>query len=112
MVHDIWLWLSETVCASNFQAFVKRSQGLQLYRDAMYNLCQSYLNHAIDSGKMEALSKEILTTSVGLIKDELILTDGNINPPPQQQQPAGQSLPQIGNRSGSTGSSSTPRGEN
>lgn len=44
--------------ASNFQSFVKRSQGLQLYRDAMYNLCQGYLNHALEKGEVKTISGE------------------------------------------------------
>lgn len=76
-----------TTFASNFQAFVKRSQGLQLYRDAMYNLCQNYLNLGVDKADLKGISKEILETSFKLIEQELKLTNGNINEPRQQSQP-------------------------
>jgi len=36
-----------------FPAFVRRTQGLQLYREAMYNLCQNYLNHAINKDTLQ-----------------------------------------------------------
>lgn len=88
-----------TTFASNFQAFVKRSQGLQLYRDAMYNLCQNYLNHGIEAADVQKLSKEILENSVKLIEHELTLTKGNINEPSRQSTPVPPPLAQPGNKS-------------
>src|SRR5262245_24395170 len=96
--------------ASNFQAFVKRSQGLQIYRDAMYNLCQSYLNHAIDKGEAKTISGEIFKTAVELIKHELTLTNGNINPPAQQQRPVAPSLEHLGKKNDGTAHTSSKTG--
>lgn len=79
--------------ATNFQSFIKRSQGLQLYRDAMYNLCQNYLNNSIKQEDIKAMSEEILNKTLSLIDQELKLTNGNINPPPQQSAPVAPPLP-------------------
>lgn len=54
-------------------AFVRRTQGLQLYREAMYNLCQNYLNHAIKEDTLQTQSMKILDVSVKLIEQELTL---------------------------------------
>ena len=54
-------------------AFVRRTQGLQLYREAMYNLCQNYLNHAIKDDALQTQSLKILDVSVKLIEQELTL---------------------------------------
>ena len=54
-------------------AFVRRTQGLQLYREAMYNLCQNYLNHAIKDDALQTQSLKILEVSVKLIEQELTL---------------------------------------
>lgn len=54
-------------------AFVRRTQGLQLYREAMYNLCQNYLNHAIKDDALQTQSMKILDVSVKLIEQELTL---------------------------------------
>lgn len=83
-----------TTFASNFQALVKRSQGLQLYRDAMYNLCQNYLNHGVDKTQVQKLSDDILDKTIKLIEHELTLTKGNINEPRQQPAPVAPPLPQ------------------
>ncbi len=79
--------------ATNFQSFIKRSQGLQLYRDAMYNLSQNYLNNSITPAEVKAMSEEILNKTIALTDHELSLTNGNINPPPQQPAPLAPSLP-------------------
>jgi hypothetical protein len=62
--------------AQNFPAFIRRTQGLQLYREAMYNLCQNYLNHAIKEDALQAQSNKIFELSVKLIERELALTQG------------------------------------
>lgn len=54
-------------------AFVRRTQGLQLYREAMYNLCQNFLNHAIKEDALQTQSMKILDVSVKLIEQELTL---------------------------------------
>ena len=60
---------------------VKRTQGLQLYRAAMYNLCQNYLNHAIKEEALQAQATKILEMSVKLIELELARTSGKISNP-------------------------------
>jgi hypothetical protein len=62
-----------------FPAFIRRTQGLQLYREAMYNLCQNYLNHAINKDVLEAQSMKVFEVSVKLIEQELTLTQGTLN---------------------------------
>ena len=62
-------------------AFIRRTQGLQLYREAMYNLCQNYLNHAINEDELRAQSSKVLELSVRLIEQELTLTHGALNEP-------------------------------
>jgi hypothetical protein len=74
------------------QALVKRSQGLQLYRDAMYNYCQAYLNRAISETEFNEKNDEVLIKAYELIKLELELTRGaigfpEITPPPSPPPP-------------------------
>lgn len=59
----------------------RRTQGLQLYRAAMYNLCQNYLNHAIKEEVLQAQATKILELSVKLIELELARTPGKIRKP-------------------------------
>lgn len=73
--------------ATNFQSFIKRSQGLQLYRDAMYHLCQNYLNGSVTDQDMKTLSSNFFSQSVQLIEKELTLTNGNIGEPSKQTNP-------------------------
>lgn len=96
--------------ASNFQAFTKRSQGLQLYRDAMYNLCQNYLNHGIEKAEVQKISEEILKTSVKLIESELTLTNGNINEPRRQPEPVAPPLGKSGTTPSTSDTQATPEG--
>jgi hypothetical protein len=60
---------------------VRRTQGLQLYRAAMYNLCQNYLNHAINEQVLQAQATKILELSVKLIELELPRTPGKLSKP-------------------------------
>ncbi len=60
---------------------VRRTQGLQLYKAAMYNLCQNYLNHAIKEEALQAQATKILELSVKLIELELSRTPGKISKP-------------------------------
>jgi len=73
--------------ATNFQSFLKRSQGLQLYRDAMYHLCQAFLNGAITGAEINTLGQEYFAKSAALIDKELILTGGKIDPVPFSSAP-------------------------
>jgi hypothetical protein len=65
--------------AQIFPAFVRRTQGLQLYREAMYNLCQNYLNHAIKADELQAQSMKFFDVSVKLIEQELTLMQGTMS---------------------------------
>jgi len=77
--------------AQIFPAFVRRTQGLQLYREAMYNLCQNYLNHAINDDTLQTQSMKYFDVSVKLIEQELTLTHGTMSeaslPPPAMKRP-------------------------
>jgi hypothetical protein len=48
------------------QLFV-RSQGLQLYRDAAYNLCQAYMNHMISGEEYMQRHDALLKIAADLI---------------------------------------------
>ena len=70
------------------QMLVNRSQGLQLYRDGMYNYCQAYLNGAFkDDNEYQAKLDELLRVAYQLMYVELHLNKGKIpgteiiNPP-------------------------------
>jgi hypothetical protein len=65
---------------TTIQALVKRSQGLQLYRDGMYSYCQSYLNGAFkNDDEYKDKLDELLWRAFQLIWLELHLTQGNIS---------------------------------
>lgn len=68
--------------ATNVQTLFHRSQGLQFYRDGMYNLCQSYLNGSLTPEKFVERSGALLDKSHDLISKELDLTQGIIGGPP------------------------------
>jgi hypothetical protein len=68
--------------ATSVQSLFHRSQGLQFYRDSMYNLCQSYLNGALDPNQFIERSGVLLDKSHELILKELVLTQGIIGGPP------------------------------
>lgn len=57
--------------ASNSKQLFLRSQGVQLYRDGMYNLCQAFVNGAIDPVEYKNYQKELLATVKELIKIEI-----------------------------------------
>lgn len=48
-----------------------RSQGVQLFRDGVYNLCQAELNKSINPASYEKMFSELLTVSERLIADEI-----------------------------------------
>lgn len=48
-----------------------RSQGIQLFRDGMYNLSLAFINGAIDKGQYVLQSQEILKSAAELIKIEI-----------------------------------------
>lgn len=57
----------QTTAKSLFQ----RSQGVQLFRDGVYNLCQAHLNGAITPDQYNAQYTALLTTASAIIKDEI-----------------------------------------
>ncbi|MDP1990181.1 MAG: hypothetical protein Q8K00_04090 [Syntrophales bacterium] len=67
---------------TNVQSLFHRSQGLQLYRDGMYNLCQNYLNDLICKDEFNKSADKLLEMSNKLILKELTLTQGIIGGPP------------------------------
>ncbi len=56
---------------TNAQYLLKRSQGLQLYRDGMYNLCQARMNGIIDNNTYKKKASELLNIAIDLIKIEI-----------------------------------------
>lgn len=48
-----------------------RSQGMQLFRDGVYNLCQAHLNAAISDEKYVEMFSKLLAVSAQLIGDEI-----------------------------------------
>ena len=65
--------------ATSIESLSKRSQGLQLFRDASYQLCQALLNKAIDRNQYQTLYSKLLSDSIKLITVELNLTQGVIS---------------------------------
>jgi sulfur relay (sulfurtransferase) DsrF/TusC family protein len=53
------------------KSMFNRSQGVQLFRDGVYNLCQAQLNKAINEGSYEKMFSELLGVSAKLIADEI-----------------------------------------
>lgn len=60
-----------TTYASTVALLLRRSQGLQLYRDGMYNFCQAYLNRIIDKAGYVKLAGDLLATAAKAIDTEL-----------------------------------------
>lgn len=48
-----------------------RTQGVQLYRDGSFNLCQAYMNGLIDGPTFVERQRALLAITAALIKDEL-----------------------------------------
>lgn len=49
----------------------RRSQGVQLFRDGSFNLCEAYLNGAIDEPQYFKLHQELLQTAKDIIVQEI-----------------------------------------
>lgn len=62
--------ISKTL-ATTAQHLFKRTQGLQLYRDGMYNLCQARMNGIIDDETFKTQADTLLEKSVILIQAEI-----------------------------------------
>jgi len=73
--------------ATTVQALFHRTQGLQLYRDGSYNLCQALLNDTITKDKYVAELEELRKTARSLIEHELTLTGGLVGGPPPSERP-------------------------
>jgi len=57
--------------ATTAQFLFKRTQGVQLYRDGMYNLCQARMNGIIDNDAFILKADALLKVSVELVKQEI-----------------------------------------
>ncbi|MBK9948283.1 MAG: hypothetical protein IPP12_13995 [Nitrospira sp.] len=64
------------------QRLMNRSQGLQLYRDGMYYLCQAFINEGVPVNEFMAQSASLLRTAEELIKHEITVSNGRINMAP------------------------------
>lgn len=53
------------------QRLVRRTQGVQWFRDGLYSLCQLYVNDAIKEADVKHAFEELVKTSSELIKIEL-----------------------------------------
>lgn len=73
--------------ATSVQSLFHRSQGLQFYRDGMYNLCQGYLNKVINGDEFAKRADDLSKKSYALIKLELELTKGIIGGTPEARKP-------------------------
>lgn len=58
---------------TNAKILFGRSQGLQLYRDGMYNFCQQRMNGWISDEQLHAMSINLLDTAKTLIETEIPL---------------------------------------
>lgn len=85
------------------QRLMNRSQGLQLYRDGMYYLCQAFINDGVSVTDFAAQSTSLLHTAEQLIIHEITASNGRINmapsdstPPPVPEVPApGMPAPKV-----------------
>jgi hypothetical protein len=57
--------------ASTAQSLLSRSQGLQMYRDGMYFLCQRFINGAIDTDRYREEAGQLLDQTTRLVRDEV-----------------------------------------
>jgi hypothetical protein len=64
------------------QRLMNRSQGLQLYRDGMYYLCQAFINEGVSVDGFVTESKSLLDTAERLIRHEITVSNGRINMAP------------------------------
>jgi hypothetical protein len=68
--------------ATTVQSLFHRSQGLQLYRDGLYNLCIAWMNGVVTAEDFKAKADTLLTSAQALIGQELDRTSGVIGGPP------------------------------
>jgi hypothetical protein len=62
---------SARTLARAIQQLGRRTQGMQLFRDGMYNLCQGYVNEAMDQKTYVELFNKLMITSANLIGQEI-----------------------------------------
>ncbi|WP_426111353.1 hypothetical protein [Massilia sp. PWRC2] len=58
------------------KSLFSRSQGVQLFRDGVYNLCQAHLNAAISQENYVTMFSTLLSVSAKLIDDEIAKSPG------------------------------------
>tara|TARA_B100000315_G_scaffold217965_1_gene218934 strand:+ start:9784 stop:10653 length:870 start_codon:yes stop_codon:yes gene_type:complete len=75
--------ISKTL-ATTVEKLGVRSQGVQFFRDGMYNLCQAYLNQAVTEPQFLDLTRELRDKAADLITVELKYKDSIVAEPPQQ----------------------------
>ncbi|MBI3001123.1 MAG: hypothetical protein HYY46_22115 [Deltaproteobacteria bacterium] len=69
--------------ATTVQSLFHRSQGLQLYRDGLYNLCMAWVNGVVNDGQeFTKRADALLNVAQTLIAHELEKTNGIIGGPP------------------------------
>jgi hypothetical protein len=77
--------------ARNMAPLFVRSQGVQLYRDGMFNNCQSFLNRIRDEQQYIEYSRELLYVAREIILEEVKRTNtqltADIGPTPAAQAP-------------------------
>jgi hypothetical protein len=73
-----------TALANSVQELFRRSQGVQLYRDGMYALCQAAVNNTLTPEEFKKQSDELLKQAAKLVEKELEVTKGLIGPPPRR----------------------------
>jgi hypothetical protein len=61
------------------QALISRTQGVDIYRTGMYDICQLYLNGAISGDGVKELSSELLNVSKEIILEEIRLKHSTSN---------------------------------
>ena len=60
------------------EALIQRTQGVDIYRTGMYDICQHFLNDAISGENVMQLSSELLQVSKELILEEIRLKYGSV----------------------------------
>jgi hypothetical protein len=85
--------------ATTAQFLYKRTQGVQLYRDGMYHLCQARMNRYLNDDEYKEKSKILLEASVTLIEHEIPHLQPIVNAPPV---PVTLTVPNVGAKTGTT----------
>ena len=84
---------------------IQRTQGLQLYRDGMYNLCQAKMNKIIDDETFIARADKLLEVSAALIKAEIELP--SYTPPRESVDAPAPAPPDVSANTTESGNTST-----